>query len=317
MEATAQASENPVQSPAVGFGAQGLRLAVPHVMGVLNVTPDSFSDGGLYLERDAAVERALHMVEAGAVFIDVGGASTRPGAKEVSVAVQIDRTVPVIERLAEELSAQQRHDVAISIDTTSSEVAEAALRAGATVVNDVSAGTHDPDILALSGEWGARIVLMHMLGTPQTMQNDPRYDDVIGEVSEYLIERVDIAQAAGIPSANIYVDPGIGFGKTLQHNLILIACLDQLRANVQSPVLLGASRKSFIGAALGLDVDNRDEATLATVVWAAQIGASVVRVHDVEMACRALALMNAVEGATVTDSANKQPQPSSGGPNEG
>ena len=158
---------------------------------------------------------------------------------------------------------------------------------------------------------------MHMLGTPQTMQNDPRYDDVIGEVSEYLIERVDIAQAAGIPSANIYVDPGIGFGKTLQHNLILIACLDQLRANVQSPVLLGASRKSFIGAALGLDVDNRDEATLATVVWAAQIGASVVRVHDVEMACRALALMNAVEGATVTDSANKQPQPSSGGPNEG
>lgn len=287
------------------------------VMGVLNVTPDSFSDGGLYVERRQAVKRGLDMVQLGARIIDVGGASTRPGAVEVGPDLQIERTAPVIADLADALGSSGQEHVAISIDTTSAAVAEAALDAGATMINDISAGTHEPEILALAHQRSVDIVLMHMQGTPQTMQNGPRYDDVIAEVSDYLQTRVAAAVEAGISPTRLLVDPGIGFGKTLQHNLSLIACLDQLRANVQTPVLLGASRKSFIGAALGLDVDNRDEATLATVVWGAQIGASVVRVHDVEMACRALALMDAVDSAKVKNSVAERREPSSGGRNEG
>ncbi|MCB0974241.1 MAG: dihydropteroate synthase [Actinobacteria bacterium] len=286
-------------------------------MGVLNVTPDSFSDGGLYVERRQAVKRGLDMVQLGARIIDVGGASTRPGAVEVGPDLQIERTAPVIADLADALGSSGQEHVAISIDTTSAAVAEAALDAGATMINDISAGTHEPEILALAHQRSVDIVLMHMQGTPQTMQNGPRYDDVIAEVSDYLQTRVAAAVEAGISPTRLLVDPGIGFGKTLQHNLSLIACLDQLRANVQTPVLLGASRKSFIGAALGLDVDNRDEATLATVVWGAQIGASVVRVHDVEMACRALALMDAVDSAKVKNSVAERREPSSGGRNEG
>jgi dihydropteroate synthase len=268
-------------------------------MGVINVTPDSFSDGGQFVEPDAAIAHGIDLVAAGADVLDVGGESTRPGAAPVAVDTELARVLPVVEGLAAVTS------VPVSIDTTKASVAQAALAAGATIVNDVSAGRVDPEIFQVTAAAGAGYVAMHMQGEPRTMQLDPTYDDVVREVGEFLVERVEVAQAAGIAAGAVAVDPGIGFGKTVEHNLQLLAGLAALVARVQAPLLLGSSRKTFIGKVLAaargaphdLPVDERGEGTLATVVWAVEHGASIVRVHDVRPAAEAIRLVDALHGA--------------------
>ncbi|HEU5003600.1 MAG TPA: dihydropteroate synthase [Actinomycetota bacterium] len=257
------------------------------IMGVLNVTPDSFSDGGQFLDPAAAVEHALAMVAGGADIIDVGGESTRPGAEPVSEAEEAARVVPVIRALA------AQSPVAISIDTTKAAVAQAALEAGAVIVNDVSALRADMAMTPLVQASGAGVVLMHMLGEPRTMQEHPRYGDVVSDVTAALAGWAVTAEAAGIPRECVALDPGIGFGKTLQHNLALLHHLRTLGA-LGYPVLVGPSRKSFIGTALGLGVEDRLEATLAVVAWCVAHGAAVVRVHDVQAAVRAVRMTEAI-----------------------
>jgi len=250
------------------------------IMGILNVTPDSFSDGGRFLSPDAAVKRALIMEKEGADIIDVGGESSRPGAEPVPVEEELRRVIPVLERLRGKLR------IPISIDTTKAEVAEAALRAGASIVNDISALRFDPAMASVVAEFGAGLVLMHMLGTPKTMQQDPHYEDVVREVREFLAERALYAQSQGIPREAIAVDPGIGFGKTVEHNLELLRRLPEL-VELGFPVLVGPSRKSFIGAILGLGVEERLEGTLAACAVAVVRGADILRVHDVREVRRA------------------------------
>ncbi|HKF91455.1 MAG TPA: dihydropteroate synthase [Acidimicrobiia bacterium] len=274
----------------------GARAAV---MGIVNVTPDSFSDGGLFLDPDAAVAHGIALAGQGADVLDVGGESTRPGAAPVPADEELRRVLPVVERLAAETS------VPISVDTTKAAVARAALDAGATVVNDVSAGRLDPDILGVAAEAGAGYVVMHMQGEPRTMQADPHYDDVVAQVGDFLADRVDAARAAGVAEDAIAADPGIGFGKTVEHNLRLLAGLPALVERVRVPVMVGTSRKTFVGKLLAragaasgdLPVDQREEGTLATVVWAVERGASIVRVHDVLPAVRAVRLLDALRGA--------------------
>jgi len=262
------------------------------VMGVVNVTPDSFSDGGLYLDPDAAIAHGIALAEAGAAVLDVGGESTRPGAAPVAAADEAARVIPVVRALAE------RTSVPLSVDTTKSSVAARALEAGASIVNDISAGRHDPDLLAVVAAAGAGYVAMHMQGEPRTMQVDPHYDDVLVEVGDLLAERLDAAADAGIARESLMADPGIGFGKTGAHNLTLLAGTAALAERVGAPILVGASRKTFIGRLLGLDDPTaRDDGTLATVVWALDQGASMVRVHDVRGATRAAALLSVLEGA--------------------
>jgi dihydropteroate synthase len=269
-----------------------LAIARPAVMGVVNVTPDSFSDGGLYLDPGVAVEHGLELAAAGADVLDVGGESTRPGAEPVEADEEIRRVVPVIRRLAAEAG------VPVSVDTTKAPVAAAALEAGATIVNDVSAGRFDPAMLPVVAGAGAGYVAMHMQGTPATMQREPRYDDVVAEVGEFLVERLRAAEEAGVTRSDLIADPGIGFGKTAAHNLELLARLPELVAAVGVPVLVGTSRKAFIGAALGgLPPEEREEGTLATVVWALDRGASMVRVHDVRPAKEAVRLLAALHAA--------------------
>jgi dihydropteroate synthase len=270
----------------------------PAVMGIVNVTPDSFSDGGRYLDPGAAVEHGLALVAAGAAVLDVGGESTRPGATPVSAEEEKRRVVPVVRRLAAEAG------VPVSVDTTKASVAAAALEAGAEVVNDVSAGRADPDMLPLVAGAGAGYVVMHMKGTPATMQRDPTYADVVAEVSEFLRDRLAAAAAAGVDRSRLAADPGIGFGKTAAHNFELLARLPELvEALDGTPVLVGTSRKAFIGSLLappGGPVpgpDEREEGTLATVVWALDRGASMVRVHDVGPAVRAVRLLQALGSA--------------------
>ncbi len=250
------------------------------IMGILNVTPDSFSDGGRFLSPDAAVKRALIMEKEGADIIDVGGESSRPGAEPVPVEEELRRVIPVLERLRGKLR------IPISIDTTKAEVAEAALRAGASIVNDISALRFDPAMASVVAEFGAGLVLMHMLGTPKTMQQAPHYEDVVREVREFLAERALYAQSQGIPREAIAVDPGIGFGKTVEHNLELLRRLPEL-VELGFPVLVGPSRKSFIGAILGLGVEERLEGTLAACAVAVVRGADILRVHDVREVRRA------------------------------
>jgi len=250
------------------------------IMGILNVTPDSFSDGGRFLSPDAAVERALAMEKEGADIIDVGGESSRPGAEPVPVEEELRRVLPVLERLRGKLR------IPISIDTTKAEVAEAALRAGASIVNDISALRFDPAMAPLVAKFGAGLVLMHMLGTPKTMQQAPHYEDVVTEVRDFLAERAQYAQSQGIPREAIAVDPGIGFGKTVEHNLELLRRLPEL-VELGFPVLVGPSRKSFIGAILGLGVEERLEGTLAACAVAVVRGANILRVHDVKEVRRA------------------------------
>jgi dihydropteroate synthase len=266
----------------------------PVVMGIVNVTPDSFSDGGRYLDADRAVAHALALVADGAGLLDVGGESTRPGAEPVSEAEELHRVLPVISRLAVETA------VPVSIDTSKAAVAAAALAAGATVVNDVTAGRADPDILGVVARAGAGYVAMHMQGEPRTMQHEPRYHDVVAEVGDFLEERLAIAQDAGITRAALCADPGIGFGKLVDHNLDLLARLDELIARVDVPVLVGTSRKTFLGTVIGAAIgeshllapDERDDATLATAVWALDRGAAIVRVHDVRPVAEAVRLLS-------------------------
>lgn len=262
-----------------------------HIMGILNVTPDSFSDGGRFLAPDAAVEHAIRMVSEGADIVDVGGESTRPGAEPASTREEMDRVLPVIEALAGEI------DLSISIDTTKAAVAEAALEAGASIVNDVSAMRLDAAMAGVVKAAGAGVVLMHMLGEPRTMQEDPRYDDVVADVRRSLLGWAAEAEAAGIPPECIVLDPGIGFGKTLAHNLLLLKNLAALTEGSGYPLLVGPSRKSFIGMALDLPLEERLEGTAAAVAWAAANGAQIVRVHDVKEMVRVVRMVEAIKRA--------------------
>ena len=253
-------------------------------MGVVNVTPDSFSDGGQFLDADAAVAHGLRLTSEGADILDIGGESTRPGAEPVGEDEELRRVVPVIERLAHD------GDARLSIDTTKVAVARAALEAGATLVNDVSALRLDPGMAALVAGSGAGCCLMHMLGEPRTMQEDPRYDDVVSEVKAFLEERLAFAVAEGIDEERVWLDPGIGFGKTVEHNLELLRRLDEIVA-IGRPVVVGTSRKSFLGKlAGGRDEGERLPGTIATNVLALERGASVFRVHDVAQNADALAV---------------------------
>jgi dihydropteroate synthase len=257
------------------------------VMGVVNVTPDSFADGGRYLDPRAAVARGLTLAAEGANLLDVGGESTRPGATYVDEAVELDRVLPVIEGLA------AATEVPISIDTRKAAVARAALAAGAAMVNDVSAGRDDPELLAVAADAGVPLVLMHMQGTPATMQDNPGYHDVLAEVEAFLQERCAAAEAAGVAPDALVVDPGIGFGKRDEHNYALLAGLARL-TRLGHPVMVGTSRKGFIGRALDLPVDERLEGTAATVVWAVERGARIVRVHDVAPILRTVRMTEAL-----------------------
>jgi dihydropteroate synthase len=258
-------------------------------MGVLNVTPDSFSDGGRFLDHEAAVEHGLRMAEGGADLLDVGGESTRPGSEAVSIDEEGARVVAVIKRLATEV------DVPVSIDTRKPEVAEAALYAGAALVNDVS-GARDPRMFEVVRRSGAGLVMMHMLGEPKTMQEDPTYDDVVRDVRSNLAERVEAAVAAGVDRDRLAVDPGLGFGKTYAHNLALMRDIAAF-LDLGVPVVAGPSRKSFIGTALGdAPVDRRREGTAGAVAWLAGHGAHVLRVHDVTEMVRVLRVVDAIRG---------------------
>jgi dihydropteroate synthase len=253
------------------------------VMGVVNVTPDSFSDGGLFLEAEAAIEHGMRLAEEGAGVLDVGGESTRPGAAPVEAQEELERVLPVVEGL---VAAGQR----VSIDTTKLEVARAALSAGATIVNDVSAFRFSPGMAGLVADAGAECCLMHMLGEPRTMQLDPRYDDVVSEVKAFLEERLAFAVAEGVPEERVWLDPGIGFGKTVEHNLELLRRLDEIVA-IGRPVVVGTSRKSFLGKLTGGRPEGeRLPGTIATNVMALERGASVFRVHDVAPVADALAV---------------------------
>jgi dihydropteroate synthase len=254
------------------------------VMGIVNVTPDSFSDGGRYFESAAAVAHGLELESEGAAILDVGGESTRPGAEPVGADEELRRVVPVIEGLQAAGTGAQ-----ISIDTSKAVVAEAALRAGARLVNDVTALRADPAIAELAAGFGADVCLMHMLGEPRTMQRDPRYHEVVSDVKAFLEERMAFAIAHGIAEERILLDPGIGFGKTLEHNLDLLRRLDELVA-LGRPIVIGTSRKSFLGTITGHGVGERDAATVATNVLAYERGARVFRVHDAGPTYDALAI---------------------------
>jgi dihydropteroate synthase len=246
------------------------------LMGVVNVTPDSFSDGGLFLDPEAAIAHGRGLAQQGADIVDVGGESTRPGAAAVSAEEERDRVAPVVSGLAADNGA----GVPVSIDTSKAPVAQAALDAGAEIVNDVTAFRADPALAALCGERGCGVVLMHMLGTPRTMQDNPTYDDVVDDVKAFLAGRIEAATAAGVDEERIWIDPGIGFGKTLEHNLELLRRLGELR-ELGRPIVIGTSRKSFIGKLTGREVDRRLGGTIASNVLAVRAGADVIRVHDV------------------------------------
>jgi len=258
----------------------------PMLMGVVNVTPDSFSDGGRYLDPEAAIAHGLELAEAGAEILDVGGESTRPGAEPVSEEEEMGRVVPVIQGL---------QGSRISVDTSKAAVAAAALDAGAEIVNDVTALRGDPEMGALCAERDATVVLMHMLGEPRTMQDDPRYEDVVADVKAFLAERLEAAVAAGIDEDRVWLDPGIGFGKTAAHNMELLRRLGVLR-ELGRPLVVGTSRKSFLGKVDGSPADRRLGGTIASSVLAAAEGADVLRVHDVAEMRQALAVAAAVLG---------------------
>lgn len=260
------------------------------VQAVLNVTPDSFSDGGVHLTDDhpgAAVRDGLAMLDAGADIVDVGGESARPGAEPVDADEEIRRVVPVVEQLA-------AHDVTVSIDTAKARVAQAAIDAGAVIVNDVSAGALDDDLLPTVASSGASYILMHMRGTPRTMQTDPAYTDVVAEVFDFLADGLERAQAAGVERERVAIDPGIGFGKTVDHNVALLRDLRSF-TSLGRPLLIGASRKSFLGHLTGEhDPLERLEASIAAAAIAVGNGASIVRVHDIRATVRAVAIADAV-----------------------
>jgi dihydropteroate synthase len=262
------------------------------LVGVVNVTPDSFSDGGLHLDPGVAVARGLQLAEEGADVLDVGGESTRPGAESVSADDEVARAVPVIERLVAELP-----DMPVSVDTRKPDVARAALDAGASIVNDVGAGTV-PGMFEVVSAAGAGMVLMHMKGEPQTMQIDPVYDDVVAEVTEFLRERLEAAIFAGIPQEHLCADPGIGFGKNLEHNLALLRATRSMRQVLGAPLLLGPSRKGFIGSLTDTpEPADRLEGTAGAVAWCAAQGADLVRVHDVRAMRSVVKVVDAIARA--------------------
>ncbi|MGB2852465.1 MAG: dihydropteroate synthase, partial [Solirubrobacterales bacterium] len=257
------------------------------IMGIVNVTPDSFSDGGEFLDPDRAVEHGRELAAEGAAILDIGGESTRPGAAEVGVEEELRRVLPVIEGLTGE-------GVLLSIDTSKAAVAAAAIDAGATIVNDVTA-LADPEMAPLCADRGCRLVLMHMQGTPRTMQEDPSYGDVVDDVRAFLAERMRVAVDAGVDERRIWLDPGIGFGKTVAHNLELIRRLGEL-SELGRPVVLGASRKSFLGKITGREVDQRLGGSIACDVLGMLAGAEVLRVHDVAPTRDAVLVATAVFG---------------------
>jgi dihydropteroate synthase len=259
------------------------------LMGVVNVTPDSFSDGGAFLDADAAIAQGRRLAAEGADLLDIGGESTRPGAEPVDAPEELRRVLPVVEALAAD------GDATVSIDTSKLEVARAALDAGAGYVNDVTAFRGDPELAGLVADRGVECCLMHMLGEPRTMQVDPRYDDVVSDVKAFLAERLAFAVGEGVPEERISLDPGIGFGKTVEHNLALLRRLDELVA-LGRPIAIGTSRKSFLGKITGRDVTERMPSTVATCVIAYLNGARTFRVHDVAPTRDALL----VTAATVT-----------------
>jgi len=281
-------SDNPAKTV---IGRRGQELVVGErtlVMGILNLTPDSFSDGGLYIDLPAALERAKEMVAAGADIIDIGGESTRPGADPVGEEEERRRVLPVVERLASEL------DVPLSIDTSKAGVARAAVEAGAAVVNDVTALRGDPEMAGVCAEYGVAVVLMHMPGEPRTMQEDPRYDDIISDLVAFFTERLSFAAGAGIAPERAMIDPGFGFGKTTGHNLEILRRLGELRS-LGCPIVLGTSRKSTIGTVLGrAPADDRLEGTAATIAAGILAGARIVRVHDVREMARVAAMTDAI-----------------------
>ncbi|MGI8820905.1 MAG: dihydropteroate synthase [Chthoniobacterales bacterium] len=262
------------------------------IMGVLNVTPDSFSDGGRFFDADVALSHALQMVSEGAQIIDIGGESTRPGAEEVPVAEELRRVLPVISRLA------GRSDVIISIDTTKTAVARAALDAGACVINDISGGRADAGMMALAAERGAGFIIMHMQGTPRTMQKNPTYGDVVAEVREFFRQQYACALKSGIDLTAIAFDPGIGFGKTLEHNLALLRALPELRIE-DRPLVVGVSHKSVLGKIIGSsEPEDRVAATVACTALLRERGADVIRVHDVKPNVAGLRAAEALLGTT-------------------
>ncbi len=266
------------------------------VMGIVNVTPDSFSDGGRFLDPDAAVAQALRLAEEGADIIDLGGESSRPGAQSLPPEKEWSRLKPVFERLG------RRSGLCLSVDTWKSEVAERALQSGASIVNDITALRGDPRMVELSARSGAGVILMHMQGTPADMQRDPRYEDVTVEIRQFLAERLAFARGHGVADEALAVDPGLGFGKTTEHNFEILARLREL-APLDRPLVVGASRKSFIGRVLDLPAGERLEGSLAAAVAAVLSGARVVRVHDVRATLRALKVAEAIlaaEGERVT-----------------
>jgi dihydropteroate synthase len=259
------------------------------VMGIVNVTPDSFSDGGLYLDADAAIAHGRELLAEGADVLDVGGESTRPGAAAVPAEEELRRTEPVVRALA-------AGGAAVSIDTSKVAVAKAALDAGAGIVNDVTALVAEPELADLCGERGCGLVLMHMQGTPRTMQDDPAYEDVVDDVKAFLAERIELAVSRGVAEERIWVDPGIGFGKTLEHNLELLRRLGELR-DLGRPILIGTSRKSFLGKLTGREPGERLGGTIASNVLALMRGAEIFRVHDVRAVREALVVAEAVLNA--------------------
>ena len=256
-------------------------------MGILNVTPDSFYDGGRRMDPDKAIADGVDLLQAGADVIDIGGESTRPGAKPVSSEEELERVLPVLQGLRREVLAP------ISIDTYKAPVARAALDAGADIINDISALRFDPEMISLLAAERVPVVLMHMQGVPRTMQMEPRYDDVVREVKNFLVERLHQAVNLGIEREKIILDPGIGFGKTLDHNLTLLRSLADLAA-IGQPLLVGASRKAFIGRILAADPDKRLEGSLAAAVAAVLAGANIIRVHDVRETRRAILVADAL-----------------------
>jgi dihydropteroate synthase len=285
------------------LGQQRLKFGRrPLIMGILNITPDSFSDGGLFLSPEDALDQAEKMVAAGADIIDIGGESTRPFSETIDAAEEIRRVIPVIKTLA------QRVQIPISIDTTKAGVAQDALEAGATIINDISALRMDPDLGHVAAQYGVPIILMHMKGTPRDMQNAPEYGDLLGEIYAFLQTAVTTAQDKGIPKSKIIIDPGIGFGKTLEHNLTILKNLDQFN-QMGLPVLVGPSRKAFIRRLLKPDqLDDIDPlspivgaGTQAAITIAAMNGAHIVRVHDVAQTLATLKIVTAIQSAETSN----------------
>ena len=285
--------------PVLTCGARELRLDRPRIMAIVNVTPDSFSDGGRQDTTAQAVAHALRLVEQGADMLDIGGESTRPGAAPVPLQVELDRVIPVIETLA------RRVEVPISVDTFKPEVMHAAVAAGAGFINDVHALRREGALQA-AAELGVPVCLMHMPGNPQTMQQNVHYDDVVAEVHRFLVERLFACEMAGIAKTNLVVDPGFGFGKHLEHNLALLANLDRFRT-LGVPVLAGVSRKAMIGQITDREVGERMAGSAAAALLAAQNGASIIRVHDVPETRDALAVLVAVQGARRPESSPAAP----------